>query len=119
MEHRGQKRIYLQRPIKAKARIYRYKNIVVSDNYTLVTVENMSSTGLRFSSPLSFPVSDELVLFIDLPLFSSTTSILGTIVWKKKVKNNNIYGVEIKSTNMGYIQSISDLSGVSEPFPVR
>jgi hypothetical protein len=117
MEHRRQQRINLQRPIKAKTRIYRYKNKIVSDNYTLVTVDNISSTGLSFSSPLSFPVSDELILFIDLPLFSSTTSLLGTIVWKKKEQNNYMYGVEINTTNMGYIQSIFDFSRMVGPFP--
>jgi hypothetical protein len=110
MEHRNQTRIYLQIPIVAKTRIYRYKDKKVSDHYTLVSVDNISSTGLGFTSSLDFPVSDELVLFIDLPFLSSRTPIFGTLVWKKREKEQYIYGVEIKSTNIGYIQSIAHLS---------
>lgn len=110
MEHRRQSRVNLQNPIVAKTRIYRFKNKKVSDNYTLVTVENISSTGLRFTSSLNFPITDELLLFIDLPFFAASTPILGTLVWKKKVKNQYMYGVDIKSTNVGYIQSIAQLT---------
>jgi hypothetical protein len=102
---RGERRD-LKIPVRGKAKIHTYQNQYILSNTALIEVENISISGLRFSSHLDFPVTRELILFIEFQLFGNPNHIVGTIVWKRKNKNNYTYGFEIRSSNMGYIQSV-------------
>jgi hypothetical protein len=93
-----------------KGKIQKYKNKHSLSHTTLLKVENMSLTGLRFTSDLNFPVTDELVLSLEFSLLGRNIFLLGTIVWKQKTAVSYIYGFEIISSNIGYMKSVSMLT---------
>lgn len=109
MEKRRGERRELKYPVIGKTRIYKFHRQYVLGNSTFVYIENISLNGLRLSSALDFPVSTELILSIEFQLFGIENHILGSIVWKRKNKNEFTYGFEILSANMGYIQSVDFL----------
>ncbi len=105
------KRIYLKTPITVKAKIHEFQNEeVLSDRYTLFTVENISLNGLRLISNLDFPITDKMILSLEVPLFARKNVLLGIIVWKRRKGKKIIYGFKIKSTNIGYIQAVAQLT---------
>ncbi|TWI59989.1 PilZ domain-containing protein [Halalkalibacter nanhaiisediminis] len=111
INRRLNKRINLKPPIAAKAKIFEFENVeLVSDRYALFHVENISLTGLRLRSDLDFPIMKELILSLEVSLFGRENYLLGTIVWKKKSGEQFVYGFEIRSTNIGYMQSVTLLT---------
>jgi hypothetical protein len=110
MKTRKHKRIDLKSPIMVKGKIHKFKNKYGLNHTTLLKVENISLTGLRFSSALNFPVTNDLILSLEFSLLGRKNHLLGTIVWKRKTTTNYVYGFEIISSNIGYIQLVTFLA---------
>ena len=107
MEKRRDKRIDLKYPLSVKCRIQKFKDTYGLIRTTSLQVENISMGGLRFSSPLNFPVTQDLVLSLEFTLLGRDCRLLGTIVWKEETSNHYVYGFETTSSNIGYMQSVS------------
>ncbi|OMP65643.1 PilZ domain-containing protein [Domibacillus epiphyticus] len=97
-------------PVKGTVKIHKFKNEYISDHNAFIQVENISLNGLRFSSRLKFPVTKELTVSMDFEIFGMKNQLVGTLAWKRKEMTNYVYGVEIVSANMGYIQSVASLT---------
>ena len=97
-------------PVKGTIKIYKFKNKYILSSGAFIQVENFSLTGLRLSSNLEFPVTKEMSLSMEFDLFGLKNQIIGNLAWKRKDRNSYIYGIEILSANMGYIQLVASLT---------
>jgi hypothetical protein len=113
MNRRINQRIDLNNPLVVQTKIHKFYNKQVPHHITWVNIENISLNGLCFSSDLNFPVNKNMVLSFKVRLFNFQTTILGTIVWKRKTIDGYTYGLEILSSNIGYIQTVAFFTGKS------
>ncbi|WP_046180406.1 PilZ domain-containing protein [Domibacillus tundrae] len=110
MKNRRDERKELNFPVQGTVKIYKFGNKCISNRNALINIENISLNGLRFSSNLEFPITKEMTLCMEFEVFGLKKQLVGTLVWKRKDTNKFIYGIEIVSANMGYIQSVGSLT---------
>lgn len=111
IDKRGFDRIQPAYIVIANAQIYKYRGKHILSRSTKITVRDYSLNGLSFSSSLSFPVSNVLILSVEFTLLGKKIKIKGNIVWKRGAEPGYIYGFKIISANFFYYQLLNDLTG--------
>lgn len=86
-------------PLEGKLFLSKGKDSEKHSNKTNILIRNMSPRGCSFSSGLSFPTEEELLVYIEFTINTEPLSAVGKIAWKKEMGRQIFYGLTFISTD--------------------
>lgn len=100
--NRTNERIQFENPPLTNAKLLIVDGLRLSQEETEVKLNDLSVTGLRFSTDLNFSIGQHLV--IEVSLFTPTNHLFGEVVWKEASHHEYTYGIKIISADLSYYQ---------------